>query len=70
MADKLNTLDGLIERLQELRETNGGDCPVVAGKSFDSTKERHKITMVSLDYCPQRQESKVAILFEPIINSK
>ena len=35
--NKLTTLDGLIQRLTELREIAGKDCTVVFGKSFDST---------------------------------
>lgn len=63
--NKLRTLDGLIERLIELRESAGCDCPVVLGKSFDSTKERLIITMTSLDLSPQTRTQQVAILAEP-----
>jgi len=58
------TLDGLIERLTELREIAGGDCPIVLGKSFDSKKERMKFTMVSLDRCPKSGKQYVAFLAE------
>lgn len=60
----LMTLDGLIERLTELREIAGKDCPIIIGKSFDSEKERLKITMVSLDTRPQSNTQSVAILTE------
>ena len=63
--NKLISLDGLIQRLTELREIAGQDCQVVCGKSFDSTKEQLSITMVSLDLCPQTKAKQVAILVEP-----
>lgn len=47
--NKLMTLDGLIERLQELREIVGTDCPINIGHNFDKTKNDSIITMVCLD---------------------
>ena len=58
------TLDGLIERLTELRELAGCDCPIVLGKSFDSRKERMKLTMVSLDSMANGSNQRVAMLVE------
>lgn len=66
MDNKLMTLDGLIERLTELREIAGKDCPVVVGKSFDSKKERLKITLVSLDSSPKKGKQHVAFLVENV----
>lgn len=63
--NKLRTLDGLIQRLIELRDIAGRDCEVVCGQSFNSERELLTITMVSLDSCPQRQSEHVAILVEP-----
>jgi len=63
--NELISLDGLIQRLTELRDIAGQDCQVVCGKSFDSTKEQLSITMVSLDSCPQTKVKQVAILVEP-----
>lgn len=65
MNNELMTLDGLIQRLTELRENAGTDCPIIIGKSFDSTKEQLTITMVSLDLYPQAKKQEVAILVEP-----
>ena len=45
----LMTLDGLINRLIDIREIAGSDCPIVIGKSFNPRKDRMKLTMVSLD---------------------
>ena len=64
-GNKLRTLDGLIERLTELREIAGCDCPVVLGNSFDPTKDRLIITTTSLDCHPQNGTQQVAILVEP-----
>ncbi|MBP5457616.1 MAG: hypothetical protein J6Y37_14085 [Paludibacteraceae bacterium] len=64
--NELMTLDGLIQRLTELREIAGGDCPVIIGKSFDSKKERLKFTMVSLDSTPLKGTQCVAMLVEPV----
>ena len=64
MDNKLMTLDGLIERLTELREIAGEDCPIVLGKSFDSRKERMKFTMVSLDSNLKSGKQYVAFLAE------
>jgi hypothetical protein len=64
MNNKLMTLDGLIERLKELREIAGCDCPIVLGKSFDSRKERLKLTMVSLDSMANGSNKHVAMLVE------
>ena len=64
MDNKLRTLDGLIERLTELREIAGKDCPILLGKSFDSKKERMKITMVSLDSFSKSGKQYVAFLAE------
>ena len=64
MDNKLMTLDGLIERLTELRELAGEDCPIVLGKSFDPQKERMKFTMVSLDSYPKSGKQYVAFLAE------
>lgn len=58
----LMTLDGLIQRLTELREEAGTDCPIILGKSFDSKKERMKLTMVSLDNNPMKRTQYVAML--------
>lgn len=44
-TNKLMTLDGLIERLQEIREYAGKDLPIHAGDS----KNDKLITMVCLD---------------------
>lgn len=66
MNNKLMTLDGLIERLTELRETAGGDCRIVIGESFDSGKEKRKLTMVSLDGNPSRGTQYVSMLVEKI----
>ena len=60
------TLDGLIERLTELRDIAGEDCPIVVGKSFDSKKERMKITLVSLDSSPKKGKQHVAFLVENV----
>lgn len=43
------TLDGLIERLQEIRKYAGKDLPIRAGDSFDSDKNDKVITTVCLD---------------------
>jgi len=66
MSNKLMTLDGLIERLTELRDIAGEDCPIVVGKSFDSKKERMKITLVSLDSSPEKGKQHVAFLVENV----
>ena len=66
MGNKLMTLDGLIERLTELREIAGKDCPIVLGKSFDSKKARMKFTMVSLDSYPKGGQQYVAFLAEDL----
>ena len=66
MDNKLMTLDGLIERLTELRELAGKDCPIVLGKSFDPQKERMKFTMVSLDSYPKSGKHYVAFLAEDL----
>ena len=58
------TLDGLIERLTELRKLAGEDCPIILGKSFDPQKERMKFTMVSLDSYPKSRKQYVAFLAE------
>lgn len=58
------TLDGLIERLTEIRELAGCDCPIVLGKSFDSRKERLKLTMVSFDSMADGSNKQVAMLVE------
>lgn len=68
--NKLIGLDGLIQRLTELREIAGQDCQVVCGKSFDSIKEQLFITMVSLDSYPQTKVKQVAILVEPKISAE
>lgn len=62
--NKLQTLDGLIARLKELREIAGRDCEVVCGQSFNSERELLTITMVSLDSCPQKLSEHIAILVE------
>lgn len=66
MNNKLMTLDGLIERLTELRELAGGDCRIIVGESFDSRKEKRKLTMVSLDSNPLRGTQYVSMLVEKI----
>lgn len=43
------TLDGLIERLQEIRKYASKDLPIRAGDSFDSDKNDKVITRVCLD---------------------
>ena len=63
--NKLQTLDGLIQRLIELREIAGRDCEVICGQSFNSERELLTITMVSLDSYPQKQSEHIAILVEP-----
>ena len=64
MGNKLMTLDGLIERLTELRKIAGKDCPIVLGKSFDPKKEQMKFTMVSLDSYPKSGKQYVTFLAE------
>ena len=65
-GNKLMTLDGLIERLTELREIAGGDCRIIVSESFDPKKARMKITMVSLDSNPTKGTQYVAVLVEPV----
>ena len=60
----LMTLDGLIQRLTELREEAETDCPIILGKSFDPKKERMKLTMVSLDRNPMKGTQYVTMLAE------
>ena len=64
--NNLMTLDGLIQRLTELRDMAGSDCPVVLGKFFDPTKALMKLTMVSLDSIPGEGIQYVAMLAENI----
>ena len=64
MENSLMTLDGLIQRLTELREDAGADCPIILGRSFDSKKERMKLTMVSLDTNPMKGTQYVTMLAE------
>ena len=47
--NKLMTLDGLIERLTEIREEAGENLPIVVGKSFGAPRDLMRLTMVALD---------------------
>ena len=47
--NKLMTLDGLIERLQEIRDTAGRDLPIIAETKYGCRKTDSVITMVCLE---------------------
>lgn len=48
-TNKLMTLDGLIERLQDIRDAVGHDLPIIAGDTFDFEKNDSIITTVCLE---------------------
>ena len=50
MEIKLNTLDGLIERLQEIRECIGHDCEIKTQVNRGNKYSSGRIEMVASDY--------------------
>ena len=49
--NKLMTLDGLIERLQEIRECIGHDCKVDVQVNRGTKYSKGRLEMVASDYC-------------------
>lgn len=50
MRNELMTLDGLIERLQEIREDIGHNCDVIVQVDRGNKYSNGTLSMVALDY--------------------
>ena len=64
-TNKLMTLDGLIERLQEIREYAGNNLPICIGNSFDREKNNMVITTACLDTCNGTDKSVSIVVERP-----
>lgn len=57
---ELNTLDGLIERLQEIREYIGHDCEIRTQVNRGNSYSTGRIEMVTADY----RDNKDSVLID------
>lgn len=66
MSSKLNTLDGLIERLQEIREYIGHDCNINVLVNRGNKYSKGCLSTVASDYRGGEESALIEVDYETL----